>query len=272
MVDKQLIVQADDFGMCLAINEAIEKLLFAKAISSASVMAPCAWAWDAIARASAIPDVDLGVHLTLTSEWGAMRWRPIATGSSTCGLVDLTGAFHAQDLDISASRDVVFSECLGQVRALRNMGMHPTHIDSHMFSMCNDTLVHVYREVSKTECLPMLLPRRVNGRACACYGEFSDTLYVDDLLYVTKDVSPDAWSSHYLQLIKELRPGVTVLLAHPGFDTSELRSISGVDTPWGAAWRQRDYDFLSSAEFRVALRDNQVSLVSWREMTRVSRD
>ena len=40
--------------------------------------------------------------------------------------------------------------------------------------------------------------------------------------------------------------------------------------PFGSAWRQRDYDVVTSAEFRKALRDNQVRLVTWRELQKVA--
>jgi len=64
-----------------------------------------------------------------------------------------------------------------------------------------------------------------------------------------------------------LRPGVTQLIVHVGFDNPKLKSIMGENLPWGSAWRQRDFDLITSREFRDALTNNRIELIKWRDLT-----
>src|SRR5690606_21751979 len=90
---RAIILNADDFGMCRAANEAITDLLHKGHLDSATVMVPCGWAPHALAFAAAHPTLSVGVHLVLTSEWTRYRWRPL-TGTGT-SLVDEVGFFPA---------------------------------------------------------------------------------------------------------------------------------------------------------------------------------
>ena len=85
---KLLIIHADDAGMCNAENMATEKAFDAGAISSTSLMVPCPWSDAFIAWAVKHPDVDVGIHLTLTSEWKTHRWGPVSDPALVPGLID----------------------------------------------------------------------------------------------------------------------------------------------------------------------------------------
>src|SRR5690606_13200704 len=91
---RAIILNADDFGMCHAANEAIGSLLRDGHLDSATVMAPCAWSPAAFDFAAAHPELRVGAHLVLTSEWTRYRWRPL-TGPMA-SLVDRDGYFPAE--------------------------------------------------------------------------------------------------------------------------------------------------------------------------------
>src|SRR6218665_2267776 len=93
---RAIIINADDFGMCHAANTAITELLSSGAADSTTVMVPCAWSPEAMAFAAARTDLDVGVHLVLTSEWSRYRWRPL-TGTDT-SLVDARGFFPTDEI------------------------------------------------------------------------------------------------------------------------------------------------------------------------------
>jgi hypothetical protein len=76
----------------------------------------------------------------------------------------------------------------------------------------------------------------------------------------------EEWRKYYLDVIRNLKPGLNWLGVHLGYDDAELRAVTVGWDEWGADWRQRDVDVLSSAEFRQALKDNHVVLVTWREI------
>ena len=131
---RAVILNADDFGMCHAANAAISGLLVRGRIDSATVMVPCAWSPEALAFAAAHPDLDVGVHLVLTSEWRRYRWRPL-TGAST--LVDADGFFPADVATVEqhASEEDVAAEIAAQLQTALDAGVDVTHLDNHMGSV-----------------------------------------------------------------------------------------------------------------------------------------
>jgi hypothetical protein len=78
--------------------------------------------------------------------------------------------------------------------------------------------------------------------------------------------TPEQWRKFYLDAVRNLKPGLNWIGVHLGYDDAELRAVTVGYDSWGADWRQRDYDVLTSAEFRQALKDNHVVLVTWREI------
>jgi len=79
-------------------------------------------------------------------------------------------------------------------------------------------------------------------------------------------VTADKWKQFYLDAVNGLKPGLTELIVHLGYDDAEMRAVTVTHDAYGSAWRQRDYDVLNSAEFKKALKDNGVILVTWREL------
>src|SRR5690349_21645644 len=90
-----LIVNGDDLGMCHAANAATFEALEQGVMTAASLMLPCPWAYAACIHAREHPDLDVGVHLTLTSEWSTYRWGPLQGATHCPSLVDTQGFFPA---------------------------------------------------------------------------------------------------------------------------------------------------------------------------------
>jgi hypothetical protein len=81
-----------------------------------------------------------------------------------------------------------------------------------------------------------------------------------------QNASPERWKDYYLDVVRNMKPGLNVILVHLGYDDAELRAVTTGYTDWEANWRQKDYDLVNSAEFKQALKDNGVTLVTWREV------
>src|SRR2546423_2686771 len=129
--EKLLIVHADDLGMAHSVDAAAIKGLESGLITSASIMVPCPWLPEIAAYARAHPNADLGLHLTLTSEWKSFRWRPLTPLAS---LVDSEGFFNATESEAAARIDPkdAEAEVRAQIARAKAVGIHPTHLDSHM--------------------------------------------------------------------------------------------------------------------------------------------
>ena len=271
---KLIIVHADDLGETHAVNAATIKALQAGTINSASLMVPCPWFPEMADYAKSHPDADLGLHLTLTSERVYYRWGPAAPADKVPSLVDENGYFHHDwENGQHASPKDVEVELRAQIERALAMGVRPTHLDSHQYRliMSGKELFDVMLRVAHEYKLPIF----VNRDWFAAYPYLQESLGPGDLVLdhtvtIEPGVSPEKWADFYLNALKNLQPGVTEFVIHPGYDDEELRAATRERSSWGAAWRQRDYDFFTSDQFREALAQQKITLITWRDLARAA--
>jgi chitin disaccharide deacetylase len=96
----------------------------------------------------------------------------------------------------------------------------------------------------------------------------TEDIVIDHTVTIDPSVRPEKWPEFYRTAIKNLPPGVTEFVIHLAFADAEMTAATRERETWGAAWRQRDFDFFTSAEFRELLRKEKIHLVTWRELTR----
>jgi predicted glycoside hydrolase/deacetylase ChbG (UPF0249 family) len=269
---KLVIVHADDLGMTHSVNAASIKGLESGLVSSASIMVPCPWFPEMAEYAKGHPDADLGLHLTLTSERVFYRWGPVAPRDKVPSLVDSNGYFHlnwAETTRIDAKE--VELELRAQIERALAMGVRPTHLDSHQYRLFENgkEIFQSVQRVAHEYKLPVFLVR--DWFADRPYLESSlspDDLVVDHTVTIEPGVRPEKWADFYTAAIKNLQPGVTVFIIHLAFDDDEMRAATRERDTWGAAWRQRDYNFFTSEQFRALVREQNIKLVTWRELAR----
>jgi len=266
-----VILHADDVGMARSVNMASFAALDQKAISSASVMVTCPCLTDVAEYAKAHPDADLGVHVTLTSEWKTRRWGPVAPRDQVPSLLDPEGYFYP-DVRSAATHikpEEAEREIRAQIELAIKMGIRPTHLDMHMMTLAATpqlyaTLVKVGHDLH----LPFLAVRGYDVRRKLMLSH-ADMIF-DSLVVFDSNVPTNQWTESYVKVLDLLKPGLHYVIVHPGHDDAELEAVTVDHQSFGAAWRQRDFNAVTSPEFKHALERNHIILVGWKDLAKLS--
>jgi predicted glycoside hydrolase/deacetylase ChbG (UPF0249 family) len=269
---KLLIVHADDVGMTHAVNAATIKALESGEVNSASIMVPCPWFPEIAEYARAHPDVDFGLHLTLTSERVYYRWGPVAPRDRVASLVDENGYFwHDWTAGSRIEPRDAETELRAQIERAYAMGIRPTHLDSHQYRLIDNgkEIFEVLVRVAHERKLPFFVTRDWFAEHPYLESSLSaEDIVIDHTVTIDPGVRPEKWGEFYRTAIKTLQAGVTEFVIHVAFADEEMKAATRERESWGAAWRQRDYDFFTSAEFRELLQGEKIRLVTWRELAK----
>ena len=288
---RAIILNADDYGMCRAANTAISELLDAGHLDSTTLMMPCAWAPEAAAFAARRHDLDVGVHLVLTSEWNRYRWRPLTGIRSS--LVDVDGYFPHTVLEVEqlALEADVAAELAAQLEAALCADVDVTHLDNHMGSVYGletgrDFLGPVL-ELAARHGLPFRLPRYAAGHGL----DPALQPLLDQVAAAADDagvVIPDRTWTHpfelggegteleetyeqvrdgFLDLLRSVPSGVTEVFLHPMVDGAELRGT--VD--YGAAKRGHELRLLADPVVARTIAEEGLVRIGWRALRDLQR-
>jgi predicted glycoside hydrolase/deacetylase ChbG (UPF0249 family) len=260
---KLLILNCDDLGSSRSANTAIYEALRDGIATSATLMVPCPWARDAAAM---YRGEDVGVHLTLTSEWETYRWGPITHSPS---LLDGDGGFPrtVEDAWDHADSDEVRKECRAQIERAIYWGFDVSHLDSHMGTLqLRPEFFDVYLEMA----VDFRLPLRMAGASAQRLVGFPYRQLAADEGVVFPDhfVLTSVGSRKRIEkALFDLRPGVTEMYVHPAADTDELRA-SHPDWPG----RVDDYACITrDAAFRDLVERSGAQLIGFRELRELQR-
>lgn len=263
--DKLLIVNCDDLGSSASANRAIGQAVDAGAATSATLMVPCPWALDGAAKAKA---GGIGVHLTLTCEYPAYRWRAL-TGARS--LHDGQGYMRSATWAVwdDALLDEVRAECVAQIEQAYAWGVDVTHLDTHMGTMQLEARFYaIMLELAARYRLPI---RMIGAKAEEVAGFPARALAAEGGI-LHADYTIDLWRRPPETLanrLQDLRPGVTELFLHPVEDGPELR---GYDLKADEAdIRARDHATLSSPAFLEMVEAAGAKLISFAPLRDLQR-
>jgi predicted glycoside hydrolase/deacetylase ChbG (UPF0249 family) len=271
-----LMIHADDVGMCHSVNAVTIRAMTEGLASSASIMVPCPWFPEIAQWAREHPDADLGLHLTLTSEWSVYRWRPVAPIDQVPGLLDPEGFMwrSVEDVKAHASPKEVETEIRAQIERARKFGIKPTHVDSHMGTLFSEprffeAYVRVAKETGIFPMLPSPTPEIIaEGKAMDIdYPALASKLESQGFLLLDRldtglDAEPYEERKAELQkLIRTLQPGVTELIVHLSGDDDEIHHVTG-------NWKRRyhDYRLCMDPDIRKLIQDEGVKLTGYRPL------
>jgi predicted glycoside hydrolase/deacetylase ChbG (UPF0249 family) len=276
------IFHVDDVAMCHGANLAFEELCGSGTMTCGSVMVPCPWFTEVAEMASVKPDLDLGVHLTLTSEWATYRWAPISTASRSSGLIDESGYFWRR-LPMLAAHVVPEAaevEMRAQIERALAAGIDVTHLDTHMGAAILPQLVDAYIRLGHEYQLPVLLPKRVSELTSVLDFEGIDLNIFEphlagleaagwplvDHFRMTPWVTSAESDWVYRKLVAELPKGLTVVAFHPN-KSGDIETI----VPGKAHFRTNEYRLLCDAGFREFVREQEIHTTGFRPLRSVLR-
>ncbi len=275
--DRLLLVHADDIGMCHSVNVASGKAMTEGSVSCGSAMAPCPWFPALCSWAKEHPEVDMGLHLTLTSEWRHYRWRPLSPPDKVKGLLDGDGFMwrSVEDVVKHATPDEVALEIAAQIERARHFGLKLTHIDSHMGTLFSHAgFFEAYLKAAKQFDLMPMLPAPtfeivLQARAMGLdYVPLVDKLkgqgyvFLDRLvLSLTGDTYEDRRKS-WDAFLAGLKPGVTELICHLAGNEDEIRNITG-------NWEKRYWEFrlFTDPAVKRGLEEAGIKLIGYRQLS-----
>ncbi len=247
-IARGVILHVDDLGMCHSGNLAFLELFRRGLVTCGSVMVPCPWFLQIAAAACTDPSLDLGIHLTLTSEWEHYRWKPISTASATSGLTDPDGYFWR---DVASLRrnlvpEAAELELRAQVERAYAAGLRPTHLDAHMAAAMLPELLEFHVTLAREYGLVPVLPRNIRfAPDQEAYDRVLATLTGRDLplpdeFRGTLPVSGSETRDAYRQMMQSLPVGITHLALHSA-TPGDIEAIA----PAHAEWRVREYALLA---------------------------
>ena len=274
---KLLIVHADDLGVTHSENAASISALEKGSVNSASIMVPCPWFPEIAAYARLHPEKDFGLHITLTSEWKYYKWGPVTPLANVPGLVNKSGFLYASVDSVvqNASATEVEEEIRSQVKRAVQFGIHPTHLDAHMYAIHHNLgFLKSYLKVGHEFDIPVFVYRQVESALHINLDTVVSNrdIIVDTILTAEVENFKAGMSNFYTAGIKNLKPGITYLILHTAYDDAEMQAVTIEHEGWGAAWRQKDYNFFTSRKCAKLLKKNNIYLVTWRQIKdRLSR-
>ncbi len=272
-----LILHADDVGMCEEANKAVIPYLLNKQIESASIMMPCPYAEEFASWYKQHPTQDIGIHLTLTSEWKTWRWGPVSDPKTVPGLVDPDGFLWHDVPDVvkHASLQEVDQEIRAQIDKALSLGIKPGHIDTHMGTVYATLgFTQIYLQAAVDYKIPAMVieftepvVKRFRAQGYPITNEMVKYIAdypfpkLDDFWSVPEGATYESKKENFIKLVKSLRPGITEIIFHPSIETDNLKTITN-------SWQQRVWEakMFADPEIIQFLKDEGVLFTNWKEM------
>lgn len=257
----RLIVRGDDMGSCHTANEACILCYREGIMRSVEVMVPAPWYPEAVRMLREHPQLDAGVHLTLTSEWENCKWGPVTHAPSLC---DRRGYFlpmTSQREDFPPGTGFLQSgyrleEVEAELRAQIEIALEDipqvSHLSCHMGT---PVAAPDLREVTENLSREYRLPLEHEGVQFAGHlgGQEADA---------------DRKEAILLEIVEHLTPGTWLLVDHPGLDTPEMRALGHIGYEHVAEERAAVTCAFTSEKVMRRIRERGILLISYADLYR----
>lgn len=274
---RAVIFHVDDVGMSHESNVGARVAIEDGLATSGSIMMPCPWVPEVAAAVGSSQTHDLGLHLTLTSEWQFYRWGPVAGAAAVPGLADTQGCLHrtADAVATHASPTEVAAEIAAQIAKARLMGLNPTHLDSHMGVCFLPPFFEAYVRAGIENGIPVLIfaghMQHIGRRAAEHRDQLRQAAeavwaaglpVIDDLVTSpTQGATYEDRRRQLADLLTNLQPGITQIILHctAPSDTFGMISSSGPS-------RVAEMKLMTDPVIAAVVEKQGIVLTTWREL------
>jgi len=286
---KQLILNADDFGMTHGVNEGIIRAHREGVLTSATLMANGAAFEDAVERAKANPGLGVGCHLMLVGGQAVAPREEIPSLVDDAGCLPstLTG-FMARVSTAGVRSEEIEREICAQIEKLRAFGIEPTHLDTHKHTHAHPMVMEALGRAAQATGITRVRKPIENlrdswessrgdgpGFSKQLVGAVAVRAMTPRFGAISKEYGLHC-PNHFLglattgllgasmlrRMIESLGEGQTEIMVHPGLCDAELR-MSGSRL---LQEREMELEGLLDAGVRSAIKERGVRLISYREV------
>ena len=251
----QLAIRMDDLGYCHGVNMALEKILEQGICTSVSVIVTTPWVDECSEILRDHPEVSVGVHLVLNSEWKEFRWGPVSPVAEVSSLVNSFGKFYGSRRELMAHEpkpEEVEKELRAQIELALKKGFNISYCDYHMGAALN--------------CLEF---QRIVERLALEYHIGISRYFSEEDTDKVYSTDPDKKLEKGIEIIENLEPGRHLFVVHPGMDTPEMAAMTDLNT-FGlkqmSKHRQAVTDMLCSPAFLKAIEKKGVELYNYNDL------
>ncbi|SFD27182.1 polysaccharide deacetylase family protein [Spirosoma endophyticum] len=259
----RLIVRGDDMGYSHAGNEAILTCYKEGIEKSIEVLVPSPWFPEAVKMLEQIPTADVGIHLTLTSEWDNIKWRPLSDCPS---LRDADGYFYPMIRPNKnypkrsvSENDWKLAEVEKEFRAQIELAMKKipriSHFSGHMgCTSLDDDVKALVKKLAQEYHIPQYDMR---------LGEIG----VANVGYVGAHATSEEKLQSFMKMLESLEAGKTyIFVDHPGLNTPEVQAIHHIGYENVAADRQGVTDVWTSPRVKEVIKDKGIQLIGYNDL------
>jgi hypothetical protein len=256
----RLLVRGDDFGSCHAANVACIKSYREGIVRTVEVMAPGPWFNEAVKMLGENPGLDVGVHLTLTSEWEFYKWGPITKGAS---LVYEQGHFYQVTrqrsdfppntgfLEANPKIEEVEKELRAQIELATKKILNVSHLSCHMdTAVSTPQLRALVKKLASEYKLPLEAPPTVK-----MVGDFGNS-----------NATAQERETALMKMLEELEPGTWLLVEHPGMNTPEMEAMGHIGYRNVVAHREGVTMAFTSQNVRKIIEKRGIKLISYHNL------
>ena len=267
--EKLLIIHADDLGLSDSVNDTSMESLLKNTVTSASVIMNAEKVQEIADFSKKYPKIDLGVHLTVTSEWKFHKWGGILRNNDISSLLNSKNNFYWNKRKFTKYSKIkeLHDELQAQVDLAISMGINVSHIDSHEGALFFDPDVFkTYLKIAENNNLLAFVPVQASVHFDESFPKPKHAIIIDQFFMAEAGIKHEEMEEYYLDILDNLEPGLSEIIVHFGLDNDKMKEITVDKIDYGSKWREMDYKIFNNEKFINSIKKNNIKLINYKDL------